>query len=357
MSTKSKVERYLSSPIFSLIAGLLLIGCSLFALRVANNLFFGILMVILSLCGVYVALYGIVAISDGKVTGRMIIGKTLEDYLTSPIFPFVTGLLLGGFGLLAMSTAADDTLLHLLALILTIFGFSVAAYGLMGTLENKQPRRLTKSELQEMRALSQSLKVRYPTYTLKVHKLKEKHGMLHEKFPEVRAYAEDFKDQLKTLQSGLVDLETQLHNKLKKHAPVIDNDNVDGVAKKILWSNKQLELTQLDTALKTLAKTENPVVPENYLSVLSRIRKDFKKLDGGVTLYHELLTACTRETDPFDVIHALKQAVEKIDTLIAEHEAELEKLETSTVTQYKMSKMELSMFQERFDEFKVDSEF
>ena len=355
MSTKSKVERYLSSPIFSLIAGLLLIGCGLFALRVANNLFFLILMAIL--CGIYAALYGFFRLSLGKEAGRMFVGKTLEDYLSSPIFPLVTGPLLGGFGLFAMWVAADDTLFHILALILTIFGFSVAAYGLMGTLEDKQPRKLTKSERQEVLALSQSLKVRYPTYTLKVHKLKEKHEILHEKFPEVRAYAEEFNHHLKTFQNGLAELETQLHENLRKHAPVIDNDNVDGVAKKIIWSDKQLELTQLGTALKTLAETESPVVPENYRSVLSQIRKDFKRLDGGVTLYHELLTTCTRETDTFDVIQALKEDVEGVDALIAEHEAELQRLETGTLTQYEMSKMALSMFQERFDEFKAGCEF
>ncbi|MCG9131126.1 hypothetical protein J5I95_05515 [Candidatus Poribacteria bacterium] len=286
----------------------------------------------------------------------MFVGKTLEDYLSSPIFPLVTGLLLGGFGLFAMWVTADDTLFHILALFLTVCGFSAAAYGLMGTLEDKQPKRLTKSERQEVLALSQSLKVRYPTYTLKVHKLKEKHEMLHEKFPEVRAYAEEFNHQRKTFQSGLTELETQLHDTLKKHAPVIDNESVDGVAKKIIWSDKQLELTQLGTALKTLAESESPIVPEDYRSVLRRIHKDFKRLDDGIPLYHELLTSCTRETDTFDVIQTLKEKVEEIDALIAEHEAELQRLETSTLTQYEMSKMALSMFQERFDEFKKECE-
>ena len=281
----------------------------------------------------------------------------VENYLSSPIFPLVTGLLLGGFGLFAIWVAADDTLFHILALFLTICGFSAAAYGLMGTLEDKQPKRLTKSERQEVLALSQSLKVRYPTYTLKVHKLKEKHEMLHEKFPEVRTYAEEFNHRLKMLQSGLAELETQLHDNLRKHAPVIDNDNVDGVAKKIIWSDKQLELTQLGTALKTLAETESPVVPENYRSALSRIRKDFKRLDGGVTLYHELLTVCTKETSTFDAIQTLKEEVEEVDALMFRHEVELQELETSTLTQYEMSKMALSMFQERFDEFKSDCEF
>ena len=180
--------------------------------------------------------------------------------------------------------------------------------------------------------------------------------MLHEKFPEIRSYAEEFKHQLKAFESGLAELETQLHDNLKKYAPVIDNDNVDGVAKKIIWSDKQLELTQLETALKTLAETESPIVPEDYRSVLRRIHKDFKRLDDGVTLYHELLTTCTRETDTFEDIQALKEKVEGIDALIAEHEAELQRLETSTLTQYEMSKMALSMFQERFDEFKAGCE-
>ncbi|RKU09622.1 hypothetical protein C6503_20940 [Candidatus Poribacteria bacterium] len=286
----------------------------------------------------------------------MFVGKTVEDYLSSPIFPLVTGLLLGGFGLFAMRIAADDTLFHILALFLTVCGFSAAAYGLMGTLGDKQPKKLTKSERQEVHTLSQNLKVRYPTYTLKVQKLKEKHGMLHERFPEVRSYAEEFNLQLRTFQSGLTELETQLHDNLRKHAPVIDNDDVDGVAKKIIWSDKQLELTQLSTALKTLAETENPIVPETYRSVLGRIRKDLKRLDDGVTLYHDLLIACTKEVSTFDAIQALKEEVAAVDALMSLHEAELQELETNTQTQYEMSKMALSMFQERFDEFKASCE-
>ena len=360
MSTKTKAESYFSHPVFPLVLGLLLCVAGMFAIDVLTRthyLLFLILGSILSFCGIFAALYGFIKMVDGKEVSRMFIGKTLEDYLSSPIFPLVTGLLLGGFGLFAMWVAADDTLFHILALFLTICGFAAAAYGLMGTLEDKQPKRLTKSERQEVRALSQSLKVRYPTYTLKVHKLKEKHEMLHEKFPEVRSYADEFNHQLKTFQSELTELETQLHDNLKKHASVIDNESVDGVAKKIIWSDKQLELTQLGTALKTLAETESPVVPEDYRSVLRRIHKDFKRLDDGIPLYHELLTACTRETDAFDVIQALKEEVEGIDALIAGQEAELQRLETNTLTQYEMSKMALSMFQERFDEFKASCEF
>ncbi len=278
----------------------------------------------------------------------------IEPYLSNPIFALVTGLLLVGFGFFAMRIAADDLLFFILVWVLTICGFSATVYGFMGIVEGK--RKWIKGNSKEVRSLSQSLKVRYPTYILKVHKLKEKYETLHEKFPEVRAHSEEFKRRIKVFQAGLVELETQLHDNLQKQAPVMDNDNVDGIAKKVLWSNKQIALTQLKTALKALEDSESPVVPESYRGVLNRIHGDFKRLDGGMTLYHELLTACTSETVALETILALKQEVEEIDALLSHHETELQKLETDTQTQYELSKMALSMFQERFEEFKAGCE-
>ena len=281
----------------------------------------------------------------------------IEPYLSCPISHLIVGLLLGGFGLLAIRVAVDDGVFQILAsILLTLCGLSAAVYGFIGILEGKPVRKLTRSDWQEIQTLSQSLKVRYPTYILKVHKLKEKHDALHEQFPEVRRYSEAFKRRIKAFQAELVALETQLHDNLQKHAPVIDSDNVDGVAKKIIWSDKQIQLTQLGTTLKTLAASENPMVPEHYRGVLNQIHHDFKRLDGGVPLYHDLLTACTSETKGFDAILGLKQEVEEIDALISHHETELLKLETDTQTQYEMSEMALSMFQERFETFKASCE-
>ena len=281
----------------------------------------------------------------------------IETYLSSPVFPLVVGLLLGGFGLFAMSIASGDMLFQVLALILAICGFSAAAYGFMGTLERKQPKKLTKSELQEVRTLSQSLKVRYPTYVLKTHKLKEKHKVLHENFPEVRAHSEEFNRCLKMFQNRLAELEIQLRNNLQGHAPIMSDDSVDGVAKKIRWSDKQIELTQLGTTLKAIADSESPIVPEDYRNLLSRVRSDFKRLDGSVAFYHELLTACTKETTTFDTVLDLKREVEQVDALMSQHEAELRTLETDTQAQYELAKLALSMFQKRFEEFKADCEF
>ena len=279
----------------------------------------------------------------------------IEPYLSNPIFALVVGLLLVGFGFFAMRIAADDLLFFILVWILTVCGFSAAVYGFMGIVEGK--RKWTKGNSQEVRSLFQHLKVRYPTYILKVHKLKEEYEALHEKFPEVRVHSEEFKRRIKAFQAGLIELETQLHDNLQKHAPVMDNDNVDGVAKKVLWSNRQIELTQLNTALKALEDSESPIVPESYRGVLNRIHGDFKRLDGGVTLYHELLTACTSETAAFEAILALKQEVEELDALLSQHETELQELETDTQTRYELSEVALSMFQERFEAFKAGCEF
>ena len=279
----------------------------------------------------------------------------IEPYLSNPIFALVVGLLLVGFGFFAMRIAADDLLFFILVWILTVCGFSAAVYGFMGIVEGK--RKWTKGNSQEVRSLFQHLKVRYPTYILKVRKLKEEYEALHEKFPEVRVHSEEFKRRIKAFQAGLIELETQLHDNLQKHAPVMDNDNVNGVAKKVLWSNRQIELTQLNTALKALEDSESPIVPESYRGVLNRIHGDFKRLDGGVTLYHELLTACTSETAAFEAILALKQEVEELDALLSQHETELQELETDTQTRYELSEVALSMFQERFEAFKAGCEF
>ncbi len=282
----------------------------------------------------------------------------IEPYLSHPIFALVAGLLLSGFGFLAIRVAMNDGVFQILAsILLTLCGLFAAVYGFIGLLEGKQIRKPTRDDSQEMQVLSQSLKVRYPTYILKVQKLKEKYEALHKKFPEVRSHSEEFKRRIKTFQAELIELETQLHDNLQKHAPVIDSDNVDGVAKKILWSDKQIQLTELGATLKTLAETENPMGPEHYRGMLNQIHHDFKRLDGGVTRYHELLTACTSETTVFETTLVLKREVEEIDMLLSQDETELQKLETDTQTQYELSNMALSMFQERFKELKSNCEF
>ena len=194
---------------------------------------------------------------------------------------------------------------------------------------------------------------------MKVHKLKGKHEALRKKVSEVHAYSEEFKARIKAFQTGLTELKIRLHNNLRKYTPTMES--VDGVAKKILYSEKHLELTQLDTSLKTLVETENPMVPEHYVGILNQIQKDFKKLDDGVTRCSEFLTACTRDPHTFGTAEALKTDVEEINALIShltsQHEAELVKLETDTRTRHELSKMALLMFEERFRKFKASCEF
>ena len=289
----------------------------------------------------------------------------IEPYLSNPIFALVVGMLLVGFGTFAIRIVAD-VLLCFILWCLMLCSFVYAVYGFIGIIKGKpkqikgsaqEIRRLSQSPSQEVRSLSQSLKVRYPAYILKVHKLKEKYVVLHEKLPEVRAHSEEFKHHIKVYQAELIELEIQLHDNLRKHAPVIDRDNVEGIAKKILWSDKQIQLTQLGATLKVLAETENPMVPEYYRGILNQIHHDFKRLDRGVKLYQELMAACTNETALFGTVLGLKLEVEEIDALLLNHETELQKLMANTQTQYELSDMALSMFQERFKAFKSKWEF
>lgn len=276
----------------------------------------------------------------------------IEPYLTSPVFALVAGLLLGGFGLIATRAVGRYGFFHILAWVLAFGGLSVALYGFVAVVERKPIRKMTKKELSELRTLVQSLKVRYPTYILKVQKLKERYDALQERLPVVREHAETFKGRIRTYQVRLRELERRLRDNLQRHAPVIDNDNVEGIAKKILWSDQQIQLTELENALKTIVETESPMVPETYRAALIRIHRDFKRLESGVTLYHELLTACTREEEPPETLLELKEEVENMDELILAHETELQKLETDTHTQAEISEEALAMFQERFETFK-----
>lgn len=357
MFTKTKI----AVPLFILVAGLVLVGVGIPAIEsVERTSLSFILMWVLGIFGctaVVLGLFGIVERLDNKHQQTGFTISYAGSYLSNPIFLLVVGLLLGGFGMYGMFTARGDAIFHISALILTICGFSTAIYGLMGTLGDERPKKLTKRELQEVHELSQNLKVRYPTYILKVQKLKEKYEALHENFDEVRKHFEEFKDRTRTFQTTLAELAELLHSNLQKHAPVIDNDNVESIAKKILWSDKQMELLQLDTNLKTLVEKESPITSTEYRCVLNQVRADIKKLENGIALYHELLITSTKETATFDAIQTLKQEVEERDELMAHHEIELQKLAVDTQTQYEFSKMALSLFQERLEEFKTGCEF
>ena len=277
----------------------------------------------------------------------------IEPYLLSPGFTLVVGLLLVGFGFFAVKVSTRNLFFFVSVWVLFIFGVSATVYGFMGVLEGKPLRMWNRGDVKAARGLAQELKIRYPTYILKVHKLKETHDRLHAQFGEVRDQEYRFREVIKTFRAELIQLGTVLQESLQQAAPLVESETVEGVAQKIRWTDKQLMLTQLETALETLVGSEAPMHAEDYRNALSRVRTDFKQLEGGTALYHELLTTCTKEKIPFERFSSLKREVAAVDARMAQHETALQTLETDTQTRAALSEMGVSLFQDRLETFRT----
>ena len=288
------------------------------------------------------------------------------------------GIALGGFGLFAMRVVPDDPLFFVLTFILASSGGAIALYGIVGLLERQPLAKSTEKDLKAIRSLIHDLKVRYPTYILKVQELKAIYDELQDKLPEVRNQSEAFKQQIQVYQAMCAELEVELDYKLQQHAAAMADDNVEGIAKKILWSEQQIQLAELGSTLKTLAETALPITPEAYHSALSRVSPDFKKLERGATLYRDLLTACTNAIAPIETAlttqekltksevlaaHNLHQEVVRLELSVAEidarmstHETELRTLGTDTRARAERAEEALSTLQARFETFKSAAE-
>ncbi len=274
-------------------------------------------------------------------------------YFSNPVFSFIGGIVLGGMGLCALEFIGGNAFfLQLLVLALSIGAFAIALCGLIG-LDTNQIRRLSKSEAKEKRVLSQHLRVSYPDYILKVDKVKEHYRALSANFSAFRKNSDAFYRRIKVFQSALAELEVRLHRSLKKHAPVMDNMNVDGLSKKIRWTDKQIQRMQLNDVLNALPNSDAPVDVERYRKILNQVCTDLKRLDDGIAIYDELLTLCNRERADFDDILSLKKQVDEIDELVVQHERQLRNLELEAQTSYEVSETALSIFEKRFKEFKA----
>lgn len=291
---------------------------------------------------------------------------------------FAVGLSVFGFGFFGRHVLPDDPFLIVLLFFFVFGGGFAAVYGMMGFLERKPLPKSTEKDLKAIRTLVQDLKVRYPTYILKVQELKAIYDELQDKLPEVRNHSEAFKQQIQVYQAMCAELAVQLDHKLQQHASAMADDNVEGIAKKILWSEQQIQLAELGSTLKVLAETAPPITPEAYHSALSRVSPDFKKLERGATLYRDLLTACTNAIAPIETAlttqekltksevlaaHNLHQEVVRLELSVAEidarmstHETELRTLGTDVHRRAERAEEALSTLQARFETFKSGAE-
>ena len=262
-----------------------------------------------------------------------------------------SGSFFGVIGWLGLAQAAESIIFFIGAMLLSFSGSMATLCGLM-SLERLAP---SKQKVRKLKIeISKHIKIQYPTYIIQVEKQKQKYQELYRKLPEIRSYCEEFRQDIRNLRLRLSNLEKRLQEKLKNYAPVIDNDSADGIAKKILWSETQIQLTQFNDSLEKLSRFITAADIERYRGELTHISVRLTQLDQGINHYRELMILCNRSDADCDKIISVKQKVDKAENLMIQQENRLQELRTEMATKSESAKMELSLFQEQLDEFKED---
>ena len=273
-------------------------------------------------------------------------------YWSFPAILIGSGLFIEIIGLWTMIQGTGPLLLFG-GFILSVVGSVAILSGLM-TMERSalSPTKLRKLKFD----ISKELKIQYPSYILKVEELKQKYQGLYNKLPELQNYCEEFRKHVRNLQDALANLEIQLQQNLRDDALVTDNDSADGIAKKILWSEKQIQLNQLTETLETLAAFFTNADIERYRAGLTHISGRLTQLDRGIKAYRELMILCHKTDTPYEDITRLKERVDKTNALIAQQEPKLQKLGEEIDTRPEKAKVELSLFQQQLDDFRNSNE-
>ena len=275
----------------------------------------------------------------------------IKKYLSFPMVLIGSGSFVGVIGWLGLAQAAESILFFVGSMLLSFSGSMTTLCGLM-SLERTAP---SPTKLRNLKfEISKNLKIQYPSYILKVEKLKQKHRELHGKFPEFRNFCDEFKKDIRNLRSVLPNLEKQLQENLRNHAPIIDNNSADGIAKKILWSERQIQLTELNETLEKLSGFFTGADLERYRVELMHINGGLTQLDQGIKYYRELMILCNRSSTNYDDINNAKQKVDKIYNLIIHQEKRLQELEIEIDAKCEKAKLELSLFQKRLDDLQID---
>jgi hypothetical protein len=277
----------------------------------------------------------------------------ITKYLSFPMLLIGSGSFVGVIGWLGLAQAAESILFFAGSALLSFSGSMATLCGLM-SLERIAPSKLKVQKLKS--EISKNIKIQYPTYIIKVENLKQKYQEFYGKLPEIRTDCENFRQDIRNQRSKLVNLQKQLQENLKDNAPVIDNDSVDGIAKKILWSEKEIQLTELNDALEKLSGFFTGADLERYRDELMHVSSGLTQLNQGIRDYRELMLVCNRPGSNYENITKAKQKVDKVDTLMILQEKRLEELGTEMDTKCEEAKMELSLFQQQLDDIQVDNE-
>ena len=273
----------------------------------------------------------------------------IKKYFTFPMLLISSGSFFGVIGWMGMANVTESIIFSVGSMLLSFSGTMTTLCGLM-SLERIAPstRKIYKLKLE----ISKNLKIHYPTYILDVEKSKRKYKELNEQLRFTRTYYEVYRQQIRNLRYELTHLEKQLQQNLKNNAPVIDNDSADAIAKKLLWSEKQIQLTEFKEAIEKLSQFFTSEDLEHYRDELTYINGELTQLEQGIDYYRELMIMCNQSDAKYDKIINAKAKVEKVDNLIARQQNRIENLENEIDTKCEETKIELSLFTQQLNDFK-----
>ena len=270
----------------------------------------------------------------------------ITKYLSFPMALIGSGSFVGIIGWMGVAHAAESIIFFIGSSLLSFSGSMATLCGLM-SLERLSP---SKNKLRKIKLdISKDLKIQYPSYILQVEELKQKYQLLYNKLPELRIYYQEYRDDIRNIKATLATLEKQLQDNLKNNALEIDN-SADGIAKKILWSEKQIQLNQMSETFNSFSQIFTTIDLEHYRSELSKINIRLSQLERGIDNYRKLMILSHKKDTDYDTIVSFKQKIEKTNDLMGKYGTHMQELEEEMNAKYVETKTELSLFK---DELKV----
>lgn len=276
----------------------------------------------------------------------------IRKYLTLPMLLISSGSFFGVIGWMGMASAVESILFSTGSMLLSFSGTITTLCGLM-SLERIAP---SKQKIYKLKLdISKNLKIHYPTYIIEVEKSKRKYKELYEQLRSTRIYYEVYRKQIRNIRSELTDLEEHLQLNLKNNATVIDNDSAEAIAKKLIWSEKQIQLTEFKKSFEQLNTFFTSEDLERYRVELTYINGGLLQLEQGIDSYRELMIMCNQSNTKYDNLINAKTKVERVDKLIKHQKKRLENLKNEMNTKCEETKIEFSLFHQNLNDFIDDN--
>lgn len=277
----------------------------------------------------------------------------IRKYLSLPMFLIGGGSFFGVIGWMGLAQAAESVIFTIGSSLLSFSGSMTTLFGLM-SLERIAPN---KNKVRKLKLeIIKHIKLQYPTYIITLENLKRTYRELLVTSRDIRDYCNEYRQAIRKLRSKLEKFEKHLQEKLKDRSPLMDNDSAEGIATKILWSEKQIQLTSYNETLEKLANSFISKDIECYRVELSHIKGGLKQSERGIKNYRELMILCNQNDANYDKIIDEKRKVERMERLLINVEKRLEDLGLEMETKCEEAKIALSQFIQQLNTFIEDDE-